>query len=62
MSADKVTYDYIWLNKSVPVLAGTFFQLRQDPVPAGTLKIGSGAPLLSQYITGRQIQAWQLAM
>jgi hypothetical protein len=41
-------YDYIWLkiNKLVPVPAGTFFQFRSDPVPAGTLKIGSGAPLL----------------
>jgi hypothetical protein len=36
LAADKVTYDHIWLNKSVPVPAGTFFQFRSDPVPAGT--------------------------
>jgi hypothetical protein len=37
---NSVTYDYIWLNKLVPVPAGTsswtFFQFRSDLVPAGT--------------------------
>jgi hypothetical protein len=45
LAADKVTYDHISLNESVPVPARTFFQFRPDPVLAGTLKIGSGAPL-----------------
>jgi hypothetical protein len=31
LPADKVTYDHIWLNKSFPVPAGTFFQFNIDP-------------------------------
>jgi hypothetical protein len=46
LAADKVIYDHISLNESVPVLAETFFQFRPDLVQAGTLKIGSGAPLM----------------
>ena len=30
LAADKVTYDHILLNKSVPVPAGTFFQFRLE--------------------------------
>jgi hypothetical protein len=34
--------NYIWYNK---VLARTFFWFLSDLLPAGTLNIGSGAPL-----------------
>jgi hypothetical protein len=31
LAADKVTYDYMWLNKLVPVPAGTYSQFRFRP-------------------------------